>query len=124
MLINSLRMLGRSSIEIIRTRLEILSLDAKMARARQVSILMLAASTFFIFSLGIILGVFWIIIKFWDTDRLLVLAILTGAFLFIGVIMLIILILKLNNGPHLFEGTLAELEKDIEAFGGVRRGHE
>ncbi len=124
MLIDSLRTLGRSSIDIIRTRLEIISLDARMARTSQLSIMMLAVSTFFVFSLGIILGVFWIVIKFWDTDRLMGLAIFTGVFIFVGVIMLVILIRKLNKGPHLFEGTLAELEKDIEAFGRIRKEHK
>lgn len=124
MLIDSLRMLGQSSIEIIRTRLEILSLDVKVARVNQVSILMLAASTYFFISLGVILATFLIITMFWDTDRLLVIAILSGFFLFIGLILLVTLIRKLNKGPRLFEGTLVELQKDIDAFSGVRRGHE
>jgi len=122
MLLKSLKGLGQTFIGILRTRLEILSLDVQEARIRFVSILILGAFTFLFSALGIILGAFWLIITFWESNRLLIMGILTVTLLLCGLVLLVILIRKLKSGPRLFEGTIAELDKDTEALGDRDRG--
>jgi uncharacterized membrane protein YqjE len=116
MLLKSLKGLGMTFIEIIRTRIEILSLDVMEARVRFVSILMLGAFTFLLLSLGIILGMFWLIITFWESYRFMVMGILTVTLIGCGLVLLVILVWKLKKGPKLFEGTIAELDRDREAL--------
>ena len=121
MLLESLKGLGQTFVEILRTRMEILSLDVKEDRIRLVSILMLGAFSFLLLSLGIILGVFWLIVTFWEADRLLVMGILTAVLMGCGLILLALLVWRLRSGPGPFEGTIAELNKDREALVGRER---
>jgi uncharacterized membrane protein YqjE len=124
MLVKSLKRLGQTVIEILQTRMEILSLDVKEARIRFVSILMLYAFTFFSLSLGIVFGAFWLIIKFWETNRLLVVGILAVGFLACGLILMVVLVRRLRNGPRPFEGTIAELNKDRDVLVGRGKGNQ
>jgi uncharacterized membrane protein YqjE len=118
MLLDSLKGLGNTLLEIIRTRLELLSLDVKEAQIRFVMILMLGAFSFMLLSFGIILGVFWLILIFSGLHQLLVMGILTASLLVFGLIVLLLLVLKLKNGTELFGGTIAELKKDGRLLGG------
>ena len=108
--------LGRTFVEILSDRLETLSLDIKEDRIRFVSLLMLGAFAFFLLSLGIILGVLWLVLTFWNSDRILVIGILTAMFAIAGLVLLFLLVRRLDRLPGAFEGTIAELDKDREAF--------
>jgi uncharacterized membrane protein YqjE len=116
MLLESLKGLGRTFVEILSDRLETLSLDIKEDRIRFVSLLMLGAFAFFLLSLGIILGVLWLVLTFWNSDRILVIGILTAMFAIAGLVLLFLLVRRLDRLPGAFEGTIAELDKDREAF--------
>jgi uncharacterized membrane protein YqjE len=116
MLLESIKGLGRTFVEILSDRLETLSLDIKEDRIRFVSLLMLGAFTFFLLSLGIILGVLWLVLTFWDSNRILVIGILTAMFAVAGLVLLFLLVRRLDRLPGAFEGTIAELDKDREAF--------
>jgi uncharacterized membrane protein YqjE len=120
MLFDSLKRLVRSAVELVRTRLELLSLDVEEAKLRLLSTLLLGAVALFCFSLGLAMGAFWLVVAFWDTHRMLVLGLLTGGFLGGGLLALAALAWRAKKGPRLFEATLAELEKDREALGGGR----
>ena len=116
MLLKSLKGLGLTFVEILLTRMEILSLDVKEARIRFFSILMLWAFTFFFLAFGVILGVFMLLITFWQSDRILVMGILVASLIGCGLILLMILIRRIRTGPLLFQGTIAELDKDRETL--------
>jgi uncharacterized membrane protein YqjE len=120
MLFDSLKRLLRSGVELLRTRMELLSLDVEEAKVRFLSILLLGAIAFFCLSLGAVMGAFWLVVAFWDTHRMLVLGILTGTFLGGGALALAALAWRAKRGPRLFAATLAELEKDRDALGGPR----
>ena len=123
MLIESLRGLGRSFVEILANRMETLSLDLKEDRIRLVSLLILGGVTFFLLGLGIILGVLWVVLAFWEANRFLVVGVLTGLFLIAGLTLVAILVQRLKTLPGAFAGTITELDKDREALGGRgRRG--
>lgn len=117
MLLKSLKALGITLTQILHTRLELFSLDVKEAKIRFVSVLILGAFSVLLLSLGIILGVFWLIITFWEFDRLFVMGGLTALLLGSGLILMVMLFWKLRHGPKLFESTIAELTKDRMALG-------
>lgn len=120
MIFESLKRLVRTAVELVRTRLELLSLDVEEAKLRLLSILLLGAVAFFCLTFGLALGAFWLVVAFWETHRLLVLGILTGTFLGGGLVALAALAWRAKKGPRLFATTLAELGKDAEALGGRR----
>jgi uncharacterized membrane protein YqjE len=121
MILKALKRLGQTSVEIIRTRLAIASLDVKEAWIRYLSVLMLGAFTFLFLSLGIILGVITLIMMYWETDPVLAIGIISGSLLISGLVVLIFLILGLKKVPGVFDGIITELDKDIEALSGYDR---
>jgi uncharacterized membrane protein YqjE len=120
MLFDSLKRLARTAVELVHTRLELLALDVEEAKVRLLSILLLGALAFFCLSFGLALGAFWLVAAFWETHRVLVLGILTGAFLGGGLLALAVLSWQARRGPRLFSSTIEELKKDAEALGGRR----
>jgi uncharacterized membrane protein YqjE len=120
MIIASLKRLVRTAVELIRGRLELISLDVEEARLRFFSTLLLGAIAFLCLALGAVMGAFWLVVAYWDTHRMLVLGLLTGTFLGGGALALAALAWRARSGPRLFANTLAELEKDREALGGRR----
>lgn len=121
MLLASLRSLARSLVEVLRTRLELLSLDLEEARLRFLSLLLLGALAFLGLSLGLVVASFWLVAAFWDTShRLLVLGLLTGFFLGGGALALLLLAWRARRGPKIFAATLEELRQDRDALGGGR----
>jgi uncharacterized membrane protein YqjE len=120
MLLESLKGLARTAVELVQTRLDLLSLDVEEAKLRFLSILLAGAVAFFCLSIGLVMGAFWLVVAFWDSHRMMVLGLLTGAFLGGGLLALAVLAWKAKKGPRLFAGTLGELEKDREALGGRR----
>jgi uncharacterized membrane protein YqjE len=117
MLLESIKGLGETLVEVMRIKIEILSLDVKESRMRFLSILMLGVFSLVLLSLGIILGIIWLIIAFWESDRLLVTGVLSAVLLFCSIVMLGFLLWKLKNGPEPFGSTITELNKDSAALG-------
>ena len=117
MLIKALKVLGRSLVDILRTRMEILSLDIQEARIRLVTILILALCICVVFSLALILGLFLLILIFWDINRLMAVGIMVLSLVTVGATLVGILVYKLKNGTGLLQGTINELKKDCEALG-------
>ena len=120
MVLDSLKRLARTAVELVQTRLELLSLDVEEAKLRLLSALFVGALAFFFLSMGLAMGAFWLVVAFWDTHRMLVLGLLTGAFLGAGLLAIAVLAWRSKHGPRLFAATLAELEKDRDALGGRR----
>jgi uncharacterized membrane protein YqjE len=118
MLLESIKGLARTAVELVHTRLELLSLDVEEAKVRFLSILLAGAVAFFCLSMGLVMGAFWLVVAFWETHRMLVLGLLTGAFLGGGLLALAVLAWRAKKGPRLFASTLAELKKDSDALGG------
>ena len=121
MLFDSLKGIGRAIFEIVINRIETLTLDLKEDRYRFVSLLLLGASAFFVLMLGIILGVFFLVLACWESNRLLAIGILTSLLLTLGATLFAILARKIKTLPGPFEGILSEFYKDREALGGRRR---
>ncbi|MGB5080802.1 MAG: phage holin family protein [Burkholderiales bacterium] len=111
-LLDSLRNLARTFIATLQTRLEIFASELDEQRELLTRIAVLAAVAAFCLVLAVMLVVLFIVVLFWDTNRLLAIGALAGVFSACGVIALLILRTAVKHRPRLLAATLAELRKD------------
>jgi len=111
-LFDSLRNLARTFVAILQTRLEIFASEFDEQREVLARIAVLAAVAAFCIGLAVILFVLFIVVLFWDANRLLAIGALASAFSAGGVIALLMLRTAVKRRPKLLAATLAELRKD------------
>ena len=115
-LLSSIKGLASTVASIAQTRLELLSLDVQIARSKFICLLVMIISALFFLFFGLVMLALFIVIYSWETDRMLALGLLTGAFLSVGVILALLITQSLRKMPRLFEASITELEKDREAL--------
>ena len=111
-LFESLRNLARTSLAIVQTRIEIFASEIDEERARLARIAVLAAIAALCVALVVILAVFFLVVLFWDTDRLLAIGVLAGVFAVGGIAACLGLRAAISQRPKFLSATLAELRKD------------
>ena len=111
-LLSSLKNLVSTGTSIAQTRLELISTDVQIARAKFLSLLVMVIFTLFFLFFGLVMLALLIVIYSWETDRILALSLLTSSFLVIGMILALVVLRSLKTMPLLFEATIAELAKD------------
>ena len=111
-LLESLRSLARTFLAIVQTRIEIFASEIDEQRALLARIAVLAAVAAFCLGLAVILFVLFIVVLFWDTNRLLAIGVLAGVFAAGGIAALMMLQAAIRQRPKLLSATLAELRKD------------
>ena len=115
-LLSSIKGLASTGASIAQTRLELLSLDVQIARSKFISLLVMIVSALFFLFFGLVMLALFIVIYSWETDRMIALGLLTGAFLLIGLILALVIDQSLRKMPRLFEASITELAKDREAL--------
>ena len=115
-LLSSIKGLASTGVSIAQTRLELLSVDVQIARAKFISLLVMIVSALFFLFFGLVMLALLIVIYSWEADRMLALGLLTAAFLSVGLIFVFLINQSLRNMPKLFEASIAELSKDREAL--------
>ena len=115
-LLSSIKGLASTGASIAQTRLELLSQDVQIARSKFISLLVMIIGALFFLFFGLVMLALLIVIYSWETDRMMALGLLTGAFLSIGLILAFVIIQSLRKMPRLFEASIAELAKDREAL--------
>jgi uncharacterized membrane protein YqjE len=116
-LLSSIKNLAATGASIAQTRLELLSVDVQIARSKFLQSLVMIVSALFFLFFGLVMLALLIVIYSWESDRILALSLLTGAFISIGLILAAIVIQSLRTMPKLFEASIAELAKDSEQLG-------
>ena len=111
-LLSALKNLVSTGASIAQTRLELISTDVQIARAQFLSLLVMVIFTLFFLFFGLVMLALLIVIYSWETDRILVLSLLTASFLVIGFILAFVVTRSLKTMPRLFEATITELAKD------------
>jgi len=111
-LLDSLRNLARTFLAIVQTRIEIFASEIDEERTRLARIALLAAAAAFCLGLAVILLVFFLVVLFWDTDRLLAIGVLAGGFAVGGIAACLGLRTAISKRPKFLSATLAELRKD------------
>ncbi len=115
-LLASLKTLTLTLIDVIQTRLELLSSDVAEERARLTTILISAMVALFCLGVGVLLLVMLIVVMFWETHRLAALGWLTAVFLAAGAGLWLFALDKLRHKPRLFDASISELAKDRDGL--------
>lgn len=115
-LLSSIKGLASTGASIAQTRLELLSVDVQIARTKFISLLVMIIGALFFLFFGLVMLALFIVIYSWETDRMLALGLLTGAFISIGLILVALITQALRTMPRLFEASITELAKDREAL--------
>ncbi len=111
-LVRSVKNLGRTGVAILYNRLQLVSNEIQEEKERLIELMIYAVVGMFCTSFGVLLLTFFIVVVFWDTNRLAVLAVVTFLYLSAGVAAIIVFRSKLKAHAALFAATLAELKKD------------
>lgn len=111
-LLASLAALAATLVAIAHTRLDLLSSDLEEEREHLLSLLMLSLSALFFLGIGVLLATLLLVVAFWDTYRLPVLAVLAGIFLAAGITAWRVALHKAKTKPRLFAASMSELLKD------------
>jgi uncharacterized membrane protein YqjE len=113
-LLASLKTLTLTLVDVVQTRLELLSTDVAEERAHLTTILISAMVALFCLGVGVMLLATFIVVLFWESHRLLTLGVLTAIFLGSGAGLWVVAMHKLRNKPRLFDASISELAKDRE----------
>lgn len=108
----SLRGLLRSGLGLAQVRLELLSVEVREEVARLGRLWLLATLACGLVSVGLVYVSMLLTVAFWDSHRLLVLAVFAVLFLTLGGVALWLTRQALQQGSRLFEASLAELRAD------------
>jgi len=111
-LLESLRNLAKTFLALVQTRLEIFASEIDEQRALLARIAVLSAIAAFCLGLAVILLVVFVVVLFWDTNRLLAIGVLAGVFAAGGIAACVMLRAAIARRPKLLAATLAELRKD------------
>ncbi|HET9112834.1 MAG TPA: phage holin family protein [Burkholderiales bacterium] len=113
-LFESLKALPVTLLATVITRAELLLLDLEQARERVTNQLIWLLVALFSIGVGVILLVLLVVIASWDTQRLGVLGILTGLFLFCGFFVSWAALQKMKSSPPLFHSSYAGLTRKAD----------
>ena len=111
-LLSSLKNLVSTGASIAQTRLELISTDVQIARAKFLRLVVMIIFALFFLFFGLVMLALLIVIYSWETDRIMALILLTTGFLSVGIIFALVVLRSLKTMPKLFEATITELSKD------------
>jgi uncharacterized membrane protein YqjE len=115
----ALAQLGASTLAMMRTRLELATVEFSEERERAKEMLLLLLCTVLVALFALLFASVFIIAYFWDSYRLTAIGAVTGFYLVLAVIFLIRLRQRMQQKHSPFAATLSQLEEDAEA---LRRG--
>ena len=110
--------LGASLLGLVRTRLELASVELAEERDRvqyQLTSLVVAIA---MFMFALLFAATWIIVYFWDTTRLTAIAVVAFVFAAAGAALLMLRSQAARAAPMPFAATIAEFERDRAALAG------
>ncbi|HNV88757.1 MAG TPA: phage holin family protein [Methylotenera sp.] len=113
-LLDSLAAFASTLVDVVYTRLELLSTDLEEDRERLFSLVALYLAAMFFFAVGLVLAAIFLVVAFWETHRLVALGLLAGLFLLAGALAGGFAIHMTKTKPKLFSASLLELLKDKE----------
>jgi uncharacterized membrane protein YqjE len=113
---DSIRSFLASWVAVIKTRVEIISVEIEEQREWIEQLLLLAVGAAFCLSLGMILLTLFVVVLFWESHPLVVLGAFTILYLGGGIALWLTLRQKIRNKPRIFSTTSAELGKDYTAL--------
>jgi uncharacterized membrane protein YqjE len=114
-LFDSLKSLGRTAVEALHTRLDLLSTELKEEQARITELLVIAVLAVLCLFLAIVFAAFFVVVAVWDTPyRLLATGLLAVALAGAAWALWASFRREMTSRPRPFKATLEELSADIE----------
>ncbi len=111
---NSIRTLAGSVLDLLHVRIELFSVELQEAQEHGKQLVVLAAGGAMLLTLGLLLLTFFIVVLFWDSYRLLSIAIVTALYLGGGAVCLWRAHNLLQNRPSPLGGSLREFVEDLK----------
>ena len=100
-------------VEVLRTRVELFSVECEEERERVEQLVILGATALVCLAFGVLLVTLFVVVAFWETNyRLAVLGGFAVLYLAAGTVVGLITRRKSRTRPKLFSATLGELTKD------------
>lgn len=117
----TLTSVASSLVGLLKTRLELLSLEAAGEKTRLIKMLGFAFAALLFLTLAVLVFSVLVSVYFWPTDsRYLALGVLAALYAVIGVAFLLVVRHALLYDPMPFAATLSELGRDTEVLDRVR----
>jgi uncharacterized membrane protein YqjE len=114
-LLDSLKALGRTAVEAVHTRLDLLSTELKEEQARITELMVIAVLSLLCLFLAIVFVAFFVVVAVWDTPyRLWIIAGLAAALTVIAAGLWASFRRQITGRPRPFNATLEELSEDLE----------
>lgn len=115
-LLETLGGLAETLVAMAHTRLDLLSSDLEEDREHLLALTLTALGAVFCLGIGVVLSVLLLVVLFWDTHRVLLLAMLAATFVSLGLAAVFQVKRLTKAKPRLFTSSLAELFKDRQAL--------
>ena len=115
-LAHGLRGLLANWVTAARTRGELLQVELEEEKLRVAGIAVFAVAAAFFLALSVLVLTIFLIVLFWDNNRLLATGLIGGSYLLIGIVLALIARSRAAVKSKLFAASLAELRKDSEAL--------
>jgi uncharacterized membrane protein YqjE len=119
-LLDSLRRLASTAVAILHSRVELLAKEFERERIRVMRLLLVGLLALFFFALGAITLTIFVIVLFWDSQRLVAIGFLTLVYLGIAAGLALFAKGEAGRMARPFSATVAELKKDRERFSSQR----
>jgi uncharacterized membrane protein YqjE len=113
---SALSQLAATALAMVRTRLELATVEFTEERERAKEMLLLVFSTVLVALFALLFASVFIIAYFWDTYRLTAVGAVTVFYLVLAVIFLLRLRQRMQEEHSPFAVTLSQLEEDAEAL--------
>ena len=114
--IASVKRLGATLLATFHSRVELLAHELERERVRVSRLLLLGVAALFFLLLGAMTATMFIIVLFWDSQRLVVIGFLTILYLGLGAGILIFTKNEAARSKRPFSSTVEQLRKDREHF--------
>jgi len=113
-LLQSLRRMLSTLIEIVQTRAELLVTELEEQRLRAGQLVTLLFLMLFFFGLAVIFGTLAVVMAYWDSNPVAVLGGFSALYLTLAIIIGLVWRARAKARPSLLSATLAELVRDRE----------
>ena len=113
-LLLSLRRLGATIAAIVHSRIELVALEIEREKARIARLVILGVIALVFLALGAITATIFVIVLFWDSQRLVAIGFLTVFYIGVGAGVLMFARREAAESKRPFAATVEELRKDRE----------
>lgn len=111
-MLHSLQSLAASLLNIVSTRVELISTEVEEEALRIAIIVAIGLAAMFCAGVAIMLVVTFVVVAFWDTHRLLAIAVVAAMFALAGLVLFQQMQTRYRARSRLFSASLGELAKD------------